>query len=86
MEFKEQRSSSHGDGNWLVSFLGDEFQFSHFRRQRSYLDGAYGHCCINFPIIPRVCDFSFDIELSNIILAKFHICKNIFNASTSDYN
>ena len=71
----------------FVSMMNfDEFRFTQFRCQRSYRDGAYGHCCIYFPIIPWVCDFSFNIKLSDIILAKFRVCNNIFNASTSDYN
>ena len=60
--------------------------YSRFRHQHSYQEGAYGHRCICFLIIPWVCDFSFNIELSDIILAKFRLCKNTFNASTSNYN
>ena len=60
--------------------------YSRFRHQHSYQEGAYGHRCIYFPIFPQVCDFPFDIELSESILAIFCLCKNIFNASTSDYN
>ena len=81
-----RRSSRYQDRKWLLSSQKDEFRFSHFRRQRSYLEGAYGHHCICFLIIPWVCDFSFNIELSDIILAKFRLCKNTFNASTSNYN